>query len=81
MTIDSPTRQRGAADELFIIRNLPLFLVDAMRVWLQHLLEGCVCCWDDLINIFVGHFKGTYTCPGNPWDLWNCRQKSNETLC
>jgi hypothetical protein len=28
----------------------------------------------------VGHFQGTYTCPGNPWDLWNYRQKPNETL-
>jgi hypothetical protein len=49
--------QAGRADdELFIIHNLPLFLVDAMRTWLQHLLEGHVCCWDDLVKIFMGHF-------------------------
>jgi hypothetical protein len=46
----------GVDDELFIIRNLPLFLVDATRAWLQHLLEGHVYCWADLVKIFVGHF-------------------------
>ena len=33
------------------------------------------------MEIFVGNFLGTYKCPGNPWDLKNCRQKANETLC
>ena len=28
----------------------------------------------------MGNFLGTYTRPGNPWDLKNCRQKSKETL-
>ena len=29
----------------------------------------------------MGNFQGTYKRPGNPWDLKNCRQKANETLC
>jgi hypothetical protein len=29
----------------------------------------------------MGNFQGTYECPGNPWDLKNCRQKPGETLC
>ena len=28
----------------------------------------------------MGNFQGTYTCPGNPWDLKNYQQKSRETL-
>ena len=36
--------------------------------------------WADLKEIFVGNFQGTYNCPGNPWDLKNCRQKASETL-
>ena len=32
------------------------------------------------MEIFVGNFQGTYKCPGNPWDLKNCRQKADETL-
>jgi len=33
-----------------------------------------------LKEIFVGNFQDTYTRPRNPWDLKNCRQKSEETL-
>ena len=28
----------------------------------------------------MGNIQGTYTCPGNIWDMKNCRQKSRETL-
>jgi hypothetical protein len=30
--------------------------------------------------VFVGHFQGTYTQPGNSWDLGNCWCRTNETL-
>jgi hypothetical protein len=30
--------------------------------------------------VFIGHFQGTYTHPGNSWDLCNCRQRADETL-
>lgn len=46
----------GADDELFIIRNLPLFLADATRAWLQHLTADRIRSWSDLVKIFVGHF-------------------------
>ena len=66
--------------DYFIIRNLPLFLVDSARTWLEHLPPNRIQSWADLKEIFVGNFQGTYMHPGNPWDLKNCRQKSGETL-
>ena len=70
----------GATDERFIIRNLPLFLADSARTWLEHLPEGSICNWRDLEEVFIGNFQGTYTRPGNPWDLRNCRQRADESL-
>ena len=29
----------------------------------------------------MGNFQGTYKRPRNPWDLKNCRQKADKTLC
>ena len=73
--------QAGSADsDYFIIRNLSLFMADSARTWLEHLRPNRIQSWVDLKEIFVGNFQGTYTCPGNPWDLKNCRQKSGETL-
>jgi len=63
----------GANDDDFIIRNLPLFLADSARAWLEHLPSNAIQSWVDLREIFVGNFQGTYKRPGNPWDLKNCR--------
>lgn len=70
----------GADDDLFIIRNLPLLLADSARAWLEHVLSGRIRKWNDLKEIFVGNFQGTYMHPGNSWDLWSCREESGETL-
>ena len=67
-------------DDDFIIRNLPLFLADSARAWLEHLLSNAIQSWVYLREIFMGNFQGMYKCPGNPWDLKNCRQKADETL-
>ena len=64
----------------FIIRNLPLFLANSARAWLEHLPSNVIQSWADLKEIFVGNFQGTYKCPRNPWDLKNCHQKAGETL-
>ena len=64
----------------FIIRNLPLFLADSARTWLEHLLPNIIQSWADLKEIFVGNFQDTYARPRNPWDLKNYRQKIGETL-
>ena len=70
----------GADNDDFIIYNLPLFLADSAQTWLEHLSPNRIQSWTDLKEIFVGKFQGTYARPGNPWDLKNCRQKSEETL-
>jgi hypothetical protein len=59
----------GADDDNLIIRNLPVFLSDATRAWLEHLPPAQISNWDDLVKAFVGNFQGTYMRPGNSWDL------------
>ena len=62
----------GADNDDFIICNLPLFLADSSRTWLEHLSTNRIQSWADLKEIFVGNFQGTYAHPGNPWDLKYC---------
>jgi hypothetical protein len=59
----------GTDDDNLIIRNLPLFLSDAARAWLEHLPPAQISNWDDLVKAFAGNFQGTYMRPGNSWDL------------
>jgi hypothetical protein len=65
----------GTDDDNLIIRNLPLFLSNAARAWLEHLPPAQIFDWDDLVKAFVGNFQGTYVRPGNSWDLRSCRQQ------
>jgi hypothetical protein len=67
-------------DDNLIIRNLPLFLSDAARAWLEHLPPTQISNWDDLAKAFTGNFQGTYVRPGNSWDLRSCRQQPGESL-
>jgi hypothetical protein len=55
----------GTDDDNLIIRNLPLFLSDAARAWLEHLPPAQISNWDDLVKAFAGNFQGTYVRPGN----------------
>jgi hypothetical protein len=66
-------RGGGAADDDFIICNLPLSMVDSARTWLEQLPADWIHSWLDLREIFVGNFQGTYKHPRNPWDLKNYR--------
>jgi hypothetical protein len=70
----------GTNDDHLIIRNLPLFLSDAARAWLEHLPPAQIFDWDDLVKAFAGNFQGTYMRPGNSWDLRSCRQQPGESL-
>jgi hypothetical protein len=70
----------GTDDDNLIIRNLPLFLSDTARAWLEHLPPGHISNWDDLVQAFAGNFQGTYVRPGNSWDLRSCRQQPGESL-
>jgi hypothetical protein len=70
----------GTDDDNLIIRNLPIFLSDAARAWLEHLPPAQIFDWDDLVKAFAGNFQGTYVRPGNSWDLRSCRQQPEESL-
>jgi len=67
-------------DDQAIIRQLPLFLSDTARRWLDELPANQIHDWTDLVWVFEGKFKGTYICHGNSWDLSKCKQKSGESL-
>jgi hypothetical protein len=70
----------GTDNDNLIIRNLPLFLSDAARAWLEHLPPAQISNWDDLVKAFAGNFQGTYVRPGNSWDLRSCCQQPGESL-
>jgi hypothetical protein len=70
----------GTDDDNLIIRNLPLFLSDAARAWLEHLPPAQISNWDDLVKAFARNFQGTYVRLGNSWDLQSCRQQPGESL-
>jgi hypothetical protein len=70
----------GTDDNNLIIRNLPLFLFDAARAWLEHLPPAQISNWDDLVKAFARNFQGTYVRPRNSWDLRSCRQQPGESL-
>jgi hypothetical protein len=70
----------GTDDDNLIICNLPLFLSDAARAWLEHLPPAQISNWDDMVKAFAGNFQGTYVRPGNSWDLRSCRQQPGESL-
>jgi hypothetical protein len=70
----------GATNDRVIIRQLPLFLSDTARAWLEDLLPGQIHNWNDLVRVFEGNFKGTYMLPDNSWDLRSCKQKPDESL-
>jgi len=67
-------------DDRAIIRQLPLFLSDTARRWLEELPANQIHNWTDLVRVFEGNFKGTYIRPDNSWDLSKCKKKSGETL-
>jgi hypothetical protein len=70
----------GTDDDNLIIRNLPLFLSDAARAWLEHLPPAQISNWDDLVKAFAGNFQGTYVRLRNSWDLQSCRQQPGKSL-
>jgi hypothetical protein len=53
-------RADGVDSDYFIIHNLPLFLADSARMWLEHLPSNWIQNWSDLKEIYVGNFQGTY---------------------
>jgi hypothetical protein len=71
----------GATDDLFVIKNLTLYLGDFARTWLEHLPRDKINDWTNLHRVFVGNIQGTYMCPGKQWELRNCKHQPGESLC
>jgi hypothetical protein len=57
-------RVGGADGDLFIIQFFP-FTWPAVRAWLDHLPRNLIDCYEDLMEILIGNFQGTYVQPGN----------------
>jgi hypothetical protein len=53
-------------DNLFVIQFLPIYLTDMARAWLNHLPSNSINCWEDIKEIFISNFQGTYVWSGNP---------------
>jgi hypothetical protein len=70
----------GVTDDLFVIKNLLLYLSDSARTWLEHLPQDKINNLTDLRRVFVGNFQGTYMRPGKQWELRNCKQQPRESL-
>jgi hypothetical protein len=45
-----------AIDDLFIIKNLLLYLDDSAHTWLEHLPRDKINEWTDLRRVIVGNF-------------------------
>jgi hypothetical protein len=71
----------GAIDDLFVNKNLPLYLGDSTRTWLEHLPRDKIQDWADLhqYRVFVGNFQGTYMRSGKQWELCNCKQQPGDS--
>jgi hypothetical protein len=63
----------GATDDLFLIKNLALYLGDSARTWLEHLPRDKINDWTNIRRVFVGNFLGTYMRPEKQWELCNCK--------
>jgi hypothetical protein len=44
------------SDYNLIIRNLPLFLSDSARAWLEHPPLAQIHDWEDMVRVFGGNF-------------------------
>jgi hypothetical protein len=64
---------RRATNDLFIIKNLPLYLGDSARTWLGHLPRDKIHDWTDLRRVFISNFQGTYMRPCKQWELCNSK--------
>jgi hypothetical protein len=70
----------GATHDLFVIKNLLLYLGDSARTWLEHLPRDKIHDWTNLRRVFVEYFQGTYMRLSKQWELRNCKQQPGESL-
>jgi hypothetical protein len=70
----------GATDNLFVIKNLPLYHGDSACTWLEHLLCDKISDWTDLHRVFVGNFQGTYMRPDKQMGAAQLQAAAGESL-
>jgi hypothetical protein len=70
----------GVTDDLFVTKNLPLYLGDSARILLEHLPRDKINDWIDLRRLFVENIQGTYMHLDIQWELRNCKQQPRESL-
>src|SRR5881394_3996816 len=59
---------------------LPVVLSSTVQDWLTGLLANSINSWRDLCTKFIDNFQGTFAKPGVEWDLYQIRQRKDESL-
>ena len=67
-------------DENVMANYLPTVLEGSARSWLLKLPVGSVYTWEQLCDLLIANFQGTYDRPGKEDDLHRIRQKSNRQV-
>ena len=68
-------------DDLHTIKYLPLKLKGPARHWLNSLPVDSVGGWEDLEDVFLDNFQGTYVRPTDADDLSHITQQLGESNC
>jgi hypothetical protein len=72
--------ETARGDDWVKVNFLPTTLIDVARSWLINLLEGSITSWDQLCDMFIRNFQGTYEHPSIVETLKTIRQKHDESL-
>jgi hypothetical protein len=59
---------------------LPTTLSDAARLWLINLPEGSIYSWNQLCNMFIRNFQGTYKRSSTAETLKTIKEKHDESI-
>jgi hypothetical protein len=64
----------GATNDLFVIKNLLLYLGDSAQTWLENLPRDKINDWTELRRVFISNFQG------KQWELRNYKKQPVESL-
>ena len=70
----------AGGDENVMANYLPTVLEGSARSWLLNLPVESIYTWEQLCDLLIVNFQGTYDRPGKEDDLHRIRQEPNETL-
>lgn len=60
-------------------RYIPLMLEGTARTWIQSLPARSINSWEDMRNVFIKNFEGTYKRPSTMQDIKRCVQREKES--